>query len=324
MVTKYGLSEELGPMTYTDEEDEVFLGRSVTQHKHVSEETARKIDEVVRGVIDRAYNHAKTILQREGEKLEAMAMALLQYETIDKDQIAAIMAGLRDRAMGDSVEQILESVLHDTGYIEALEAERTLEAEGRVENLQELVGVAAEFDAKTWAQFFLKYVLSHPAITVARVGTTNPAHMLDNIGGGIKQSNTGVNLTANVRTANVFIQGGIDLRKDIQNTCGILSGDHPAAVAFDAGGRIAPIVLGAAGVLTTTGLDSSRFEDGSQYCDQDTGYRPDVKFSGSYQLPWWDIQASATYQNASGPTINATWATPNRMAGTRRAASGWS
>jgi cell division protease FtsH len=80
-------------MTYTDEEDEVFLGRSVTQHKHVSEETARKIDEVVRGVIDRAYNRAKGILTTESEKLEAMAKALLQYETIDKDQIAAIMAG---------------------------------------------------------------------------------------------------------------------------------------------------------------------------------------------------------------------------------------
>jgi cell division protease FtsH len=93
MVTKYGLSEELGPMTYTDEEDEVFLGRSVTQHKHVSEETARKIDEVVRGVIDRAYERAKTILTTEAAKLEAMAKALLQYETIDKDQIAAIMAG---------------------------------------------------------------------------------------------------------------------------------------------------------------------------------------------------------------------------------------
>jgi cell division protease FtsH len=93
MVTKYGLSEELGPMTYTDEEDEVFLGRSVTQHKHVSEETARKIDEVVRGFIDRAYNRAKAILQAETVKLEAMANALLQFETIDRDQIAAIMAG---------------------------------------------------------------------------------------------------------------------------------------------------------------------------------------------------------------------------------------
>jgi len=93
MVTKYGLSEELGPMTYTDEEDEVFLGRSVTQHKHVSEETARKIDEVVRGVIDRAYNRARDILQTHADKLENMAQALLQYETIDRDQIASIMAG---------------------------------------------------------------------------------------------------------------------------------------------------------------------------------------------------------------------------------------
>ncbi len=62
-------------------------------------------------------------------------------------RFAAIMAGLRDRAEGDSVAQLLESVLHDSGYIEALEAERTLEAEGRVENLQELVSVAGEFDA---------------------------------------------------------------------------------------------------------------------------------------------------------------------------------
>ncbi|MBO9663516.1 ATP-dependent zinc metalloprotease FtsH [Dokdonella sp.] len=93
MVTKYGLSEELGPMTYTDEEDEVFLGRSVTQHKHVSEETARKIDEVVRGVIDRAYGRAKDILVSHNDKLEAMAQALLQYETIDREQIAAIMDG---------------------------------------------------------------------------------------------------------------------------------------------------------------------------------------------------------------------------------------
>jgi len=93
MVTKYGLSEELGPMTYTDEEDEVFLGRSVTQHKQVSEETARKIDEVVRGVIDRAYARAKDILVANSAKLEAMAQALLQYETIDREQIAAIMDG---------------------------------------------------------------------------------------------------------------------------------------------------------------------------------------------------------------------------------------
>jgi cell division protease FtsH len=93
MVTKYGLSDDLGPMTYSDEEDEVFLGRSVTQHKNVSDETARKIDVAVRGVIDGAYTRAKQILTDDIEKLHAMARALLQYETIDKEQIAAIMDG---------------------------------------------------------------------------------------------------------------------------------------------------------------------------------------------------------------------------------------
>jgi len=93
MVTKYGLSPELGPMTYTEEEDEVFLGRSVTQHKHVSEETARKIDGVVRSVIDTAYHKARDLLTTNLDKLHTMAQALLQYETIDGEQITAIMEG---------------------------------------------------------------------------------------------------------------------------------------------------------------------------------------------------------------------------------------
>jgi len=93
MVTKYGLSDELGPMTYAEEEDEVFLGRSVTQHKGVSDDTARKIDAAVRGVIDGAYKRAHQILTDNMEKLHAMARALLQYETIDREQIAAIMDG---------------------------------------------------------------------------------------------------------------------------------------------------------------------------------------------------------------------------------------
>ncbi|MEO6966853.1 MAG: ATP-dependent zinc metalloprotease FtsH [Rhodanobacteraceae bacterium] len=93
MVTKYGLSDELGPMTYTEEEDEVFLGRSVTQHKNVSDDTARKIDVAVRGVIDGAFKRATQILTDNLEKLHAMAAALLQYETIDREQIAAIMEG---------------------------------------------------------------------------------------------------------------------------------------------------------------------------------------------------------------------------------------
>ena len=93
MATKYGLSPELGPMTYAEDEDEVFLGRSVTQHKHVSEETARKIDEVVRSVIDTAYQRARELLTANIDKLHTMAQTLLQYETIDSEQIGAIMEG---------------------------------------------------------------------------------------------------------------------------------------------------------------------------------------------------------------------------------------
>ncbi len=93
MVTKWGLSDEMGPVTYGEEEDEVFLGRSVTQHNNVSDETARKIDTVVRGILDRAYERTREILTENRDKLEVMANALLLYETIDALQIDAIMEG---------------------------------------------------------------------------------------------------------------------------------------------------------------------------------------------------------------------------------------
>jgi cell division protease FtsH len=95
MVTKWGLSDEMGPIAYGEQEDEVFLGRSVTQTKSVSDETARKIDEVVRSILDRAYNRTKTILQTNMDKLHLMAEALLNYETIDAAQVDAIMEGRR-------------------------------------------------------------------------------------------------------------------------------------------------------------------------------------------------------------------------------------
>ncbi|MDW8373998.1 MAG: ATP-dependent metalloprotease, partial [Planctomycetota bacterium] len=95
MVTKWGLSEELGPIAYGDQEEEVFLGRSVTQHKNVSDETARKIDEVVRRILDEAYARAKAILTANLDKLHLMAEALLAYETLDGEQIDAIMQGRR-------------------------------------------------------------------------------------------------------------------------------------------------------------------------------------------------------------------------------------
>ena len=93
MVTKWGLSDELGPIAYGEQEDEVFLGRSVTQHKSVSDETARKIDEVVRIILDKAYVEATQLLTANLDKLHMMAKALLVYETIDMPQIDAIMEG---------------------------------------------------------------------------------------------------------------------------------------------------------------------------------------------------------------------------------------
>jgi cell division protease FtsH len=93
MVTKWGLSDRLGPLTYSEESGEVFLGRQVTQTKHVSDVTAHAIDEEVRRVIEINYTRAKSILQENIEKLHAMADALMKYETIDASQIREIMEG---------------------------------------------------------------------------------------------------------------------------------------------------------------------------------------------------------------------------------------
>ncbi|TCS71375.1 membrane protease FtsH catalytic subunit [Sulfuritortus calidifontis] len=93
MVTQWGMSEELGPMVYGEEEGEVFLGRSVTTHKSVSEETMRKVDAEVRRIIDEQYGRARKLIEDNRDKIEAMTAALLKWETIDAEQIDAIMAG---------------------------------------------------------------------------------------------------------------------------------------------------------------------------------------------------------------------------------------
>jgi cell division protease FtsH len=93
MVTRWGLSERLGPLAYSEEEGEVFLGRSVTKHKMVSEETAHLIDEEIRSVIDRNYERSERLLRENMEKLHLMAEALIKYETIDRFQIDDIMEG---------------------------------------------------------------------------------------------------------------------------------------------------------------------------------------------------------------------------------------
>jgi len=102
MVTKWGLSEKLGPLMYAEEEGEVFLGRSAgSQHANVSGETARLIDEEVRSIIDHCYGTAKQILTDNRDKLDVMAEALMKYETIDAPQIDDIMAGRTPREPRD-------------------------------------------------------------------------------------------------------------------------------------------------------------------------------------------------------------------------------
>ena len=93
MVTKWGLSEKLGPLSYEEEEGEVFLGHSVTRHKNISSDTQNTIDLEVRTLIDRNYQRAKQLLQDNLQKLKVMADTLMKYETIDSDQIDAIMSG---------------------------------------------------------------------------------------------------------------------------------------------------------------------------------------------------------------------------------------
>ena len=97
MVTKWGLSDRLGPLTYAEESGEVFLGRSVTQHKQVSDETAHAIDNEIRSVIDEMYTKCKSILLENIEKLHTMADALIRYETIGEEQIKDIMEGRAPR-----------------------------------------------------------------------------------------------------------------------------------------------------------------------------------------------------------------------------------
>jgi len=93
MVTKWGLTEKLGPLTYSEDEDEIFLGRSVTQHKHMSDDTARLIDEEVRRIVEAAHERARGLVESNLDILHLMADALMRYETIDSSQIDQIMEG---------------------------------------------------------------------------------------------------------------------------------------------------------------------------------------------------------------------------------------
>ena len=91
MVTKYGMSEEMGPVEYGENQEEVFLGRSVTQTQSVSEEVAKKIDKEIRKLVDEGYNKARQILTEKIDDLHKIAKALITYETLTGEEIENII-----------------------------------------------------------------------------------------------------------------------------------------------------------------------------------------------------------------------------------------
>ena len=93
MVTQWGMSDDLGPMIYGENEGEIFLGRSITTHKNLSEATMQQVDAAIRKIIDERYAIARNLIEENRDKVEAMAKALLEWETIDSDQINDIMEG---------------------------------------------------------------------------------------------------------------------------------------------------------------------------------------------------------------------------------------
>src|SRR5690554_2142364 len=101
IVTRYGMTDTLGPVVYAENEGEVFLGRSVTKTTNISEATMQKVDQEVRKIIDEQYNVARKLIEDNRDKMEAMTQALLEWETIDADQIDDIMAGRPPRPPKD-------------------------------------------------------------------------------------------------------------------------------------------------------------------------------------------------------------------------------
>lgn len=138
MVMRYGMSEVLGPMVYAENENEVFLGRSVTQTKHVSEQTMQAVDAEVRRIIDEQYAIARKLIEENQDKMHKMANALLEWETIDREQIDDIMAGndprppkrLHKRKTEADATKVEEAKAEEAPAADAAEAPEAKSAEG--------------------------------------------------------------------------------------------------------------------------------------------------------------------------------------------------
>ncbi|USD40684.1 ATP-dependent zinc metalloprotease FtsH [Vibrio sp. SCSIO 43135] len=147
MVTQWGFSEKLGPLLYAEEEGEVFLGRSVTQTKHMSDDTAKLIDDEVRKIIDRNYDRAKQILEDNMDIMHAMKDALMKYETIDAGQIDDLMerkTDIREPAgWGEQSQPKAEEAKPESDSVESKQSDEK-KAEPKAEQAEQKAEVSSE------------------------------------------------------------------------------------------------------------------------------------------------------------------------------------
>ena len=125
MVTRYGMSEKMGVMVYAENEGEVFLGRSVTRSQHISEKTQQEVDAEIRRILDEQYAVAYKILDENRDKMETMCKALMEWETIDRDQVLEIMAGKQPSPPKDYSHNVRGDNDADAGNNEAIDEEET-------------------------------------------------------------------------------------------------------------------------------------------------------------------------------------------------------
>ena len=125
MVTRYGMSEKMGVMVYAENEGEVFLGRSITRSQHISEKTQQDVDAEIRRILDEQYAVAYKILDENRDKMETMCKALMEWETIDRDQVLEIMEGKQPSPPKDYSHNVRGENGADAGNTEATDADET-------------------------------------------------------------------------------------------------------------------------------------------------------------------------------------------------------
>ena len=171
MVMRYGMTDALGPMVYAENEGEVFLGRSVTKTTNISESTMQKVDAEVRRIIDEQYALARRLIEENSDKMHAMAKALLEWETIDTEQLDDIMAGKEPRPPKDWTPRTPPSGSGGSGWLAGCEPIRRrpprkrAQREGRQRGLRpRFFLVLSENQAMHWQTSRFQIDLSQPRV----------------------------------------------------------------------------------------------------------------------------------------------------------------